>query len=256
MHNCKVVATPMNTNEKLQLEDGTEAVDPSSYRSLIGGLNYWTHTHPDIMFSLSVVSRFMPNPTKQHLGAANRVLRYIAGTVNFGIWCSKKSDFNLVGYSDSDWAGCTDDRRSTSGHVFSLGSGAISWSSKKQEVLALSSSEAEYIAAASAACQTVWLRRLLTDLDNAEQEATTVFCDNKATITMTKNPAFHSRTKHIDIRYHFIRSLVAKGEIALKFCGTKEQAADILTKSLLQAKHNYLRLKLEVCNFEARGSVE
>ena len=164
--------------------------------------------------------------------------------------------FQSVGYSDSDWASCTDDRRSTSGHVFSLGFGAIVWSSKKQEVVALSSSEAESIAAASAACQAVWLRRLLTDLHNAQQEATTVFCDNKATIAMTKNLAFHSGTKQIDIHYHFIRRLVAKGEIALKFCGTNERTTDILTKSLAQGKHNYLRLKLGVCNFEARGSVE
>ena len=169
---------------------------------------------------------------------------------------SRKSYFNLVGYSDSDCTGCTDDKRSTSRHIFSLVSGAISWSSKKQEVVAFSSSEVEYIVVASAACQPVWLRRLLTNLHNAEQEATVVFCDNKATIAMTKNPAFYSGTKHIDIHYHFIWSLVLKREITLKFYGTNEQAADILTKSLPQAKHNYLRLKLGVCNFEARGGVE
>ena len=258
MYNCKAAATPMNTNEKLQLADGTGAAEPSLYRSLIGGLNYLTHTRPDIMFSVSVLSRFMHNPTKQHLGAAKRVLRYIAGTTDLGIWYSSNSNFKLFGYCDSDWAGCVDDRKSTSGHVFCMGSGAISWSSKKQEVVALSSSEAEYIAATSATCQAVWLKRLLVDLcpQNLKQEATMIFCDNKATIAMTKNPAHHSRTKHIDIRYHFIRSIVAKGEVTLKFCGTNEQVADILTKALPQVKHDYFRLKLGICDFETRGSVE
>ena len=149
MYNCKDVTTPMNTNEKLQLADGTEVAKPSLYKSLIGGLNYLTHTRPDTIFSVSVMSRFMHNLTKQHFGAAKRVLRCIAGTVDFGIWYSSNSDLKLFGYNDSDRAGRTNDRRSTSGHVFGLSSGAISWSSKKLDEVALSSSEVEYIVATS-----------------------------------------------------------------------------------------------------------
>ena len=149
-----------------------------------------------------------------------------------------------------------DDRRSTSGHNFSFGSGAISWSSKKQETIALSSSEAEYIAATSAACQAVWLRRVLVDLGQEQVAATKIYCDNKGTIAMTKNPAFHSRTKHIETRHHFIRRLVANGEIELEFCGTNDQVADLFTKSLSQQKHVYFRQQLGICNFESRGHVK
>lgn len=255
MHNCKVATTPMNTNEKLQLEDGTEPTHPSYYRSLIGGLNYLTHTRPDIMYSVSVLSRYMHSPTMQHLGAAKRVLRYIAGTSEFGLWYSSTASYNLVGFSDSDWASSVDDRKSTSGYAFNLGSAAISWRSKKQDVVALSSSEAEYIAVTSAVCQALWLRRLLVDIEHKQTSATSIFCDNKATIAMTKNPSFHSRTKHIDIRYHYVRSLAANGEVELKFCGTNEQLADVLTKALPEVKHNYFRQRLGVCRFEARGSV-
>lgn len=130
------------------------------------------------------------------------------------------------------------DRKSTSGYVYSLGSGVISWSSKKQEVVALSSSEAEYVAATSAACQAVWLRRILADFLEKQVSSTDILCDNEATIKMTKNPAFHSRTKHIVIRYHFIRDLVAREEIFLKHCGTKEQVANVLTKPLIYTTVN------------------
>ena len=256
MHNCKAVGTPMITNEKLQVEDGTEAVNPSLYRSIIGGLNYLTHTRPDIMYSVNVLSRFMHKPTRLHLGAAKRVLRYVAGTIDFGLWYSKSTNGTMYGYSDSDWGGCVDNRKSTSGQVFYLGSTAVSWSSKKQDVVALSSSEAEYIAVASASCQAIWLRRMLVDFHNEQYGPTSIFCDNKATIAMTRNPAFHSRTKHIDIRFHFIRDLTSEGIIELKYCPTNEQVADVFTKALSQAKHDYFRQKLGVCKFRARGCIE
>lgn len=133
-----------------------------------------------------------------------------------------------------------------------LGSGEILWSSKKQDVVALSSSEAEYVAVTSTACQALWLQRVLVDIHQKQDGATEMYCYNKATIAMTRNLAFHSRTKHIDIHYHIIRSHTADGELQLKFCPTNEQKADILTKSLSQAKHYYFRKLLGVCMFEAR----
>ncbi|KAJ8770389.1 hypothetical protein K2173_015003 [Erythroxylum novogranatense] len=151
MANCEVVATPMNVNKKLQREDGTEKNNSTLFRSLVGGLNYLTHTRPNIAFSVSVVPRFMHNPTKQHFIATKRILRYIAGTLNFGIWYCKVPNFSLIGFTDNDWVGCLDDRKSTSGNVFSFGSGAVTWSSKEQETIALSSSEVEYAAASLAA---------------------------------------------------------------------------------------------------------
>ena len=140
--------------------------------------------------------------------------------------------------------------------MFSLGSGAFSWSSKKQDIVVLSLSEEEYVVAIASACQTVWLRRLLTDFLQEQEGVTVIFCDNKESISISKNLVFHSRTKHIDFRCHFIRNLVAEETIALKCCGTDEQVADIFTKSLPHVKHEYFRLKMGVTRFEARGNVE
>ncbi|XP_074297812.1 secreted RxLR effector protein 161-like [Silene latifolia] len=159
-----VAFTPMNINEKLQRNDGTLSADEKLYRSLVGGLNYLTHTRPDIAYCVSVVSRYLHSPTKQHLGAVKRVLKYLAGTVEYGIWYTKSENFKLMGYTDNDWVGSIDDRKSTSGCVFGLGSGAVTWSLKKQETVALSSSEAEYVAAGAAGRHAVWLRKLLADL--------------------------------------------------------------------------------------------
>lgn len=254
--NCKTVATPMNVNEKLQLDDDIEKADGSYFRSLVGGLIYLTHTRPDISFSVGMISRFMHRPSKHHLGAAKRVLRYVAGTTGFGLWYFRSSNFNLYGYSDSDYGRCLDDRKSVSGNFFTLGSAAITWSSKKQPTAALSTSEAEYVAAASSTCQALWLRKILADLHQEQKGATKIFCDNLSAIAMAKNPVCHGRSKHIDIRHHFIRELVAEGLIELKSCSTEEQVADILTKALPPAKHNYFMLRLGICDFESRGSVE
>ena len=176
--------------------------------------------------------------------------------MEYGIWYSKAFKFRLCGFTDSDWAGSLDDRRSISANVFNLGSGVITWSSKKQATVALSTSEAEYVAATSATCQAIWLRRVLAELQQEQEGPTEIFCDNKATISMTRNPTFHSRTKHIELRHHFIRDLVANEEIVLKYCSTNEQLADILTKTLSKEKFCYFRGLLGVCNFESRGSVE
>lgn len=186
MSNCNPASTPMNTNERLVLDDGLEKADEKEFRSIVGGLIYLTHSRLDIMFAVSLISRFMHKPSRQHMGAAKRVLRYIRGTLSFGLRYQKVSNCKLISYTDSDWAGCAYDRKSTSGYAHSLGSGVISWASKKQQTIALSSSEAEYMAATSAACQTVWLRRILADLKEKQDEATIMFCDNKSTIAIDK----------------------------------------------------------------------
>lgn len=252
---CEAIRTPMNTNEKLQRDDGTEKADEKLFRSLVGGLNYLTHTRPDIAHSVSVVSRYMHSPTKQHLGAARRILKYVAGSIKLGMLYESVDNFKLIGYSDSDWAGCLDDRKSTSGSVFSLGSGAITWSSKKQDTVALSSSEAEYVAAGAAARQAIWLRKLLKDLCCEQEGAIELWCDNRSAIAMTKNPAFHARTKHIEVYHHFIRKLVAEEKLMLKFCGTNEQNADVFTKALAQVKHQFFLEKIGMHELELRGGV-
>ncbi|XP_072066584.1 secreted RxLR effector protein 161-like [Arachis hypogaea] len=165
----------------------------------------------------------MEEPCTNHLQAAKRILRYIKGTLNDGIYYENTNEVNLVGYTDSDWAGDIETRKSTSGFVFHLGSGAISWSSKKQPVVALSTAEAEYIAAASCATQAVWLRRILEELNEKQSTPTTIFCDNKSAIALCKNLVFHGRSKHIDIRVHKIRELVNEKEVVIEYCPTEEQ---------------------------------
>uniref|UniRef100_A0A803L0D4 Reverse transcriptase Ty1/copia-type domain-containing protein n=1 Tax=Chenopodium quinoa TaxID=63459 RepID=A0A803L0D4_CHEQI len=250
MRDCKPMATPMATNEKLSKNDGKEKVDASFYRSLVGYLIYLTNTRPDIVHAVSIISSFMSEPSKAHLAAAKRILRYIKGTKSRGIMYKSEIDYKLIGYTDSDWAGSIDDRRSTSGYVFQLGSKSVSWSSRKQATVALSSAEAEYISATSAACEAVWLRRILKDLQQDTEGPTTIYCDNMSAIAMTKNPVFHSRTKHIEIRHHFIRELVEKQEIGLQFCKTGEQLADIFTKALPTDKFLHFRRELGVQVFQ------
>lgn len=218
MMNCKSVATPLVVNEKLIKEDRSKQVDASLYRSLVGSLLYLTATRPDIMFATSLLSRFMHNPSQTHFGAAKRVLRYIQGTLDYGISYEKNVDAKLIGFCDSDWAGSVDDMKSTSGYTFSLGSGVFSWASKKQQTVAQSSAEAEYVSASLATSQAIWLSRILEDVGEKQEEATPIFCDNKSAIAMTKNPVYHSRTKHIAIKHHFIREAVEDDEIQLKYC--------------------------------------
>ena len=177
-------------------------------------------------------------------------------TLDFGIWYSKIDNFRLCGYTNSDWASSLDDRRTFSANLFTLGSSVVSWSSTKQATTSLSTSKTEYIATSSADCQAVWLSRVLADLQQEQRGETEIFCDNNKTISMTKNSTLHSRTKHIDIRYHFICDMVAKEEILLEYCSKQEQLADVLTKASSEEKFCYFRGFFGVCSFESRGNVK
>ncbi|XP_034205583.1 secreted RxLR effector protein 161-like [Prunus dulcis] len=169
----------------------SEAADESLFRKIVGGLLYLTATRPDIMFSACLLARFMHNPSKMHYGAAKRVLRYIQGTIDYGIEYVTGKSALLVCYCDSDWSGSEEDMKSTSGYAFSFGSGAFSWASVKQHSVALSTAEAEYVSAAEATSQAIWLRFVLEDFGEEQTTATTVFCDNTSAIAMAKNPVFH-----------------------------------------------------------------
>ena len=159
----------------------------------------------------------------------------------------------LIGFCDSDWGGCVDDMKSTSGYAFSLGTGIFSWMSKKQQSVAQFLAEAKYMSASIAASQTIWLRRILEDIGEKQEEATELFCDNKSAIAMAKNPCFHSRSRHIAIKYHFIREAIEDGEVQLNYCKTEEQVADIFTKALPIAKFQQLRLALGVQDQHIKG---
>eukprot|EP00253_Pinus_taeda_P022671 PITA_22671 len=215
MQNSKAAVTPIAVGLKLTKEDSSNDLDPKLYKSIVGSLMYLTATRPDIMHAVSLISRFMERPKETHWQAAKRILRYVNGTKGFGILYSSSETFRLTGYTESDWAGSVDDRKSTSGYVFHMGSRAISWASKKQPVVALSTAEVEYVAKTTTACQAVWLRRVLRDLCHEQENGTTIYCDNSSAITLSKNSVFHKRTKHIDTKFHFIRELVNNGEIVL-----------------------------------------
>eukprot|EP00253_Pinus_taeda_P028053 PITA_28053 len=178
MQECKAAITPTVMGLKLSREDSSKDFDPSLYKSILGSLMYLTATMPDIMYAVSLISRFMERPKEAHWQAAKRILRYDKG--------------------------------------------AISWASKKQSIVALSTTQDEYVAATAAACQAVWMRRMLRSLAQEQAKATVIFCDNSSAIALSKNSVFHKRTKHIDTRFHYIRELVSNGEIALEHCGTQE----------------------------------
>ncbi|PKI40626.1 hypothetical protein CRG98_038975 [Punica granatum] len=185
MEECRSVSTPMNLKEKLQKGDGAEATDATAYRSLIGCLVYLTATRPAIMFAVSALSRFMNCASELHLVAAKRVVRYLKCTTTFGIKFTKGNQFKLGGFSDSDWAGYVDDMRSTSRYCFTLGSGCFSWSSKKQDVVAQSTAEVEFMVATAASNQAIWLRKLLMDLGFQQEELTQISVDNQDTLAIS-----------------------------------------------------------------------
>jgi hypothetical protein len=238
----------MENRLRLTKNDKSPSVDKTKYRSVIGSLRYLVNTRPDIAYSVGIVSRYMEDPRGSHWAAVKQILRYLARTVNYGCIYKKlsKSETKITGYSDSDLAGDVDDRKSTSGSVFLLGTSLVTWCSQKQRVVALSSCEAEYIASANAACQGIWLSRLLGGLLGIQTPKVKLLVDNKSAIALSKNPVHHDRSKHIDTRYHFIRDCVERGEVKVDHVGTADQLADILTKALGRVRFVELRQQLGV----------
>ncbi|KAL9429358.1 hypothetical protein AB3S75_031220 [Citrus x aurantiifolia] len=211
----------MSTNAKLIVDDSGSSVDPSLYRSMIGSLLYLTASRPDICFSVGVCARYQANPKESHLATVKRIIRFVTGTVNDGIWYTNDTNSSLAGYSDADWAGNADDRKSTTRGCFYLGNNLVPWHSKKQNSISLFTAEAEYIAAGSCCTKLLWMKQMLADY-GIVQDILTVFCDNTSAINISKNLVQHSRTKHIDIRHHFIRDLVASKTMSLEYIDTEK----------------------------------
>jgi len=210
------------------------------YRSIVGSLMYlMIGTRPDIASSMGIVSRYLSNPSEEHLTAVKRILCYVKGTKEYGLTLGPSdanNSFNLYGYADADWANDVDTRKSTSGYTFYAGSGAISWCSKRQPTITLSTAEAEYIALCASVQEALWLRSLLEEVQYplflSSKKPTTILEDNQSCIALAANPVHHARTKHIDIKYHFIRDYIDKGDIDVVYCPTKEMVTDVLTKPL------------------------
>eukprot|EP00253_Pinus_taeda_P003502 PITA_03502 len=214
MQDCKLATTPMELGLKLSAQSSSPLVDETLFRQLVGGLIYLTATRLDINFAVSYISRFMSSPKAYHWIAVKRVLRYVCGTPDYGLLYTRSSDSILSGYTDSDWAGSVDDRKSTAGYVFSLGSGAVTW----------------------------------TKMYVSWTGPTPLFCDNRGVLKLAKKPVFHERTKHVETHCHYIRQLVEDESIQLRYVPTTEQPADIFTKPLGADKFVKFRGSIGIVN--------
>ncbi|XP_057489422.1 secreted RxLR effector protein 161-like [Actinidia eriantha] len=225
MISCNSVGTPIEPGLRLAKDPEGKKVDNTLFKQIVGSLMYLTATKPDIMYALSLINRYMECPTEYHLLAAKRVLCYLKGTIDFGVFYKTE---DLIGFSD--YAGDLDDRKSTSGYVFMMSSGAVSWSSKKQQIVTLSTTEVAFIAAAVCACQAIWLKRILEMLHKFQQDPIQLYYDNSSTIKLSNNPVLHGRNKHIDVRYHFLHDLAKDGIIELVYCRSEDQIVEVKTR--------------------------
>uniref|UniRef100_A0A8R7JYP9 Reverse transcriptase Ty1/copia-type domain-containing protein n=1 Tax=Triticum urartu TaxID=4572 RepID=A0A8R7JYP9_TRIUA len=232
MLTSKHVSTPVDTHSKLSATAGSPVTDASEYRSLVGALQYLTMMREDIAYAVQQCCPIMHDPRAAHLALVKRMLRYLRGTTDHGLHLHRSPSLDLVAYSDADWAGCPDMRRSTSGYAVFLGDSLVSWSSKRQAIVSRSSAEAEYHAIANAVAKCCWLWQLLGELRVPLPKATMVFCDNISSVYMAANPIHHRRTKHIELDIHFVREKVALGKFRVLHVPTKQQFTDVLTKGL------------------------
>jgi transposase InsO family protein len=241
--------TPMNT-EYLNITEDEKLLDSNEqYRKAVGALLYVAiTTRPDISAAVSILCRKVSSPRQCDWTAVKRVIRYLKQTVNMQLKLCKDDNLKLIGYVDADWAGDKTDRKSTSGYLFQLGKATISWTSKKQESVALSSTEAEYIAAATASQEMIWLRQLLSDLQVPIIGPTVMYEDNQGCIKLACNEKSSARTKHIDVRHHHLRDLQARNIIDLKYCASDQMLADVMTKPLARHKLNSISELMGLCN--------
>jgi hypothetical protein len=221
MEDAKGIATPMSTNGSLDSDKSGNMVDQKLYGSMIGSLLYVMASRPDVMFSVCMCVRFQASLRESYLKATKRILRYMKHTQNVRLWYPKGASFELVGCSDSDYADDKVERKSTSETCQLLGRSLVSWSSKKQNSIALSTAEAEYIVAGSCCAQILWMKATLKDF-GINFKNVPLLCDNESAVKLTNNPVQHQRTKHIDVRHHFIRDHQQKGDITIESVGTKD----------------------------------
>ncbi|GJS69256.1 hypothetical protein Tco_0702097 [Tanacetum coccineum] len=244
MESSDPVDTPMVEKSKLDEDPQGKAVDPTHYHGMVGTLMYLTASRPDLTFAVCMCARYQAKPTEKHLHAVNRIFKYLRGTVNRGLWYPKDSSIALTAFADADHAGCQDTKRSTSGSMQLLGERLVSWSSKRQKSAAISSTEAEYIALSGCCAQVLWMRSQLTDYGLGFNKIP-MYCDNKSAIALCCSNVQHSRSKHIDIRFHFLKEQVENGVVELYFVNTEYQLADIFTKALAEKYLNFLSTSCE-----------
>jgi transposase InsO family protein len=243
MESSHPAATPLVVGSCLSKVGGADCGDPRAYRSIIGKVMYlMTCTRPDLAAAVSLLSRYLSDPKEEHWIGVKRLLRYLCGTVSLGLLFNAEHGMDkLVGYSDADYASDKDSRKSVTGYVFILGNCVISWASKKQATVALSTAESEYMALSATAQEAIWLIRSIKEMKHDIELPVVLKEDNKACISIAYNPVQHSRTKHIDVRYHYIREQVEGGTFTVEYCPTKDMLADMLTKALPKDQFKKLR---------------
>lgn len=247
MSDANPCPTPMCPGIKLSKHDPDLFDQPTTYRSIVGSLQYLTMTRPDIAFAVNKLSQYLQAPAMAHWNACKRVLRYLAGTSTQGLKFEAAPRLNLVAYTDADYASSVDDRRSTTGYCVYLGTSLISWSSKKQDVVSRSSTESEYRALSSTASEVVWLQSLFKELGVAlDSDPSIVWCDNMGASALASNSVFHARTKHIEVDVHFISEKIAAKLIEVRYVPTEEQIADLFTKPLTIPRFVHLCSKLNL----------
>ena len=232
MKDCNLVNTPSEFGMKLNKNNRGKKVDDTLYKQIVESLMYLMATRPDIMHVVSVISRYMECPIEIHFLVVKRIFQYLQGTKEFGLFYKNEENPDLFGFIDSDYVGDLNDRKNTFEYVFMMGTGVVSWSSKKQPIVTLSSIEAEFVAATTCAYQAIWLKKIIKELHFKEDGPTQIYCDNGSTINLSKNLVLHGRSKHIDVKYHFLRDLTNDGVINLIYYRSEDQVIDILTKPL------------------------
>jgi hypothetical protein len=210
-------------------------------------LQYLTFTRPDIAYAVQQVCLHMHDPRDSHLTAMKRILRYLRGTPDYGLLLRRSRSIDLAVYTDADWAGCPDTRRSTLGYAVFLGDNLVSWSAKRQTVVSRSSAEAEYRAVANGVAEATWLRQLLLELQAPLSRCTLVYCDNISAVYLSNNPVQHQRTKHVEIDLHFVREKVAIGQVRVLHVPTTSQFADVFTKGLPSSVVDEFRSSVNIC---------
>lgn len=248
--NSAIPAEPglhLSGNKKATTDEFQDKVNQIPYREAVGSLLFLARvSRPDIEYAVNRASQFLTNFSEEHWQAVKRIFRYLCGTKNFGItYGSSGSEGNLTGFTDADYAGCLDTRRSTSGFVFMFHGGPVTWSSQRQGVVSLSTTEAEYIALAHGVKESIWLKNMFCQL-GVTINCVSIFVDNQSAIKLANNPEFHKRTKHIEVRYHFTREVFERGDIDLIYINSKDQLADLFTKPLGKLQHHYLREKMNI----------
>jgi hypothetical protein len=220
--------------------------DSTRYRSIVGALQYLTLTRLDIAFSVNKVCQFLHAPTTEHWSAVKRILRYLKGCARMGIKIRKSASCSVSAYSDADWAGSLDDRRSTGGFAIYIGSNLVSWNAKKQATVSRSSTESEYKSMANATAEIIWVQTLLKEIGIPSPPMAYLWCDNMGVKHLSSNLVFHARTKHIEVDYHFVRERVKQGLLKVDFVSTKNQIADGFTKVLTRRQLENFRYNLNL----------